>query len=343
MSAGLTTGPFEGTAGEWDALVGVAPGGTHFHRFGWRNVMREALGHETFYLAAREPSGRLAGVLPLVRVRSVLFGHYLVSVPFVNYGGPLGTDDAVRALCDEAVALARRDKVKLLELRSRAPLPIELDVSHRKITVVLPLAANEEAAWRGLDAKVRSQVRRPQKEGMTSRFGLDQLAPFYDVFRRHMRDLGTPVLGAKVFESMAAAFPESMIAGCVYAGDAPVAGGVGFRWGNEFEITWASSLLEYKRSAPNMLLYWEFMRHVIAAGVTLFNFGRCTPDGGTHKFKRQWGGRDEQLHWYRLAAGADVRTPSPDAPGLAWGPRIWRRLPLGVASTLGPHIVRLIP
>ena len=55
-------------------------------------------GHECIYLAARDQTGQLAGVLPLVRVKSLLFGHYLVSMPFVNYGGPLGDDVAVGAL-----------------------------------------------------------------------------------------------------------------------------------------------------------------------------------------------------------------------------------------------------
>jgi CelD/BcsL family acetyltransferase involved in cellulose biosynthesis len=121
---------FSGGAVEWDQLV-EREGGTHFHRHSWREVFQRALGHECLYLAARDELGALAGVLPLVRVRSLVFGHYLVSVPFVNYGGPLGSDEAVRLLTSWAADRARSDGVKLLELRSRAPLPIDLPVSHR--------------------------------------------------------------------------------------------------------------------------------------------------------------------------------------------------------------------
>jgi hypothetical protein len=110
-------------------------------------------------------------------------------------------------------------------------------------------------------------------------------------------------------------------------------------------MTWASSLTEYNRIAPNMLLYWEFMRRAIAEGLTLFNFGRCTPGRGTHRFKRQWGSRDEPLWWYQRAedGAADAATPSPESGMLSLGPRIWRHLPLPVATALGPHIVRFIP
>ena len=112
---------------------------------------------------------------------------------------------------------------------------------------------------------------------------------------------------------------------------------------DEMEMTWASSLNAYKRIAPNMLLYYRFMERGIDAGLTTFNFGRTSPRSGTHSFKTQWGTRDEQLWWYDRAASAEVKTPSPTDSGYAWGPRIWKRLPTGVATMLGPRIVRYIP
>ena len=41
--------------------------------------------------------------------------------------------------------------------------------------------------------------------------------------------------------------------------------------------------------------------------------------------------------------GAEAATPSPDDGAFSWGPRLWRRLPLPVATALGPSIVRYIP
>ncbi len=79
-------------------------------------------------------------------------------------------------------------------------------------------------------------------------------------------------------------------------------------------------------------------------GIKVFNFGRCTPEGGTHRFKKQWGSRDEPLYWYQHSrGGAQVATPSPDDGAFSWGPRIWKKLPLPLATALGPRIVRYIP
>lgn len=336
--------PYEGSAAAWDDFVTEQGGWTHCHLYGWRSVIERVFGHDCPYLVARE-GGSIVGVLPLVRVRSLVFGHYLVSMPFVNYGGPLGGDAAVKLLTERAARLARAGNAKLLELRSRQALPVDLPVSHRKITVLLDIPeAGPDALFRTLDAKLRSQVRKPTREGVTVRFGADQVDPFFDVFAHHMRDLGTPTQPRAFFRAIAEEFPETAWFGCAYLDDRPVACGAGFAWDREFEMTWASSLVEFKKLAPNMALYWAFMERAANSGLRTFNFGRCSPGSGTHRFKQQWGGaRDETLWWYALARDGEAKTPSPDDGAFSWGPRLWKKLPLPVATMLGPRIVRYIP
>lgn len=339
----LTVSRYDGPAAAWDAFGARQAGWTHFHRLGWGTVFRRVMGHDCPSLVARDADGAIAGILPLVRVKTPLFGHYLVSQPFVNYGGPLGSDAAVQALTATAVQLAADGGVKLLELRSRRELPIELPVSHRKVTVVLDLQPGDpQLTFKKFEAKLRSQVRKPGKEGVTIRFGPDQVKPFFQVFAHHMRDLGTPTQPERLFTALAEQFPEDMWTGCAWLGDVPIAGGIGFRWGDEFEMTWASSLHAYGKIAPNMGLYWAFMEKCVQEGVKVFNFGRTTPGSGTHKFKLQWGGREEPLYWYQKADGV-AKTPSPDDAKYAWGPRIWKKLPLPIATLLGPPVVRGIP
>jgi FemAB-related protein (PEP-CTERM system-associated) len=333
---------FTGSPSEWNGFIAGRPGATHSHRHEWLGVMAGAFGHEPIALAVRDERGGLEGVLGLVRVRSMLFGHYLVSMPFLNDGGPLGSDEAVVALVAEATRLADEGRVKLLELRSRITLPVRLRISRRKITVLMELDPDPARVFAGLPSKLRSQVRRPQKEGVEVRFGPDQLHPFYDVFARHMRDLGTPVMPRRFFEQMLAHHGEAAWVAAAWLRDRPIAAGAGLRFGQEFEITWASALKEYNPVAPNMALYWAFLERASREGCTVFNFGRCSPDSGTHRFKRQWGGQDVALHWYQH--GPAALTPSPDQGGLVGlGPRLWRHLPLPLATALGPGIVRGIP
>lgn len=231
----------------------------------------------------------------------------------------------------------------LLELRAREPVPGDLRLSHRKITVKLPLPSTAGELWDSFPSKLRSQIRRPQKAGMTARFGAEERAPFYAVFARNMRALGTPVLPESWFEQIAAAFPGRVEFGAVYAGSEPVAAGCGFVWRDEFELVWASSLREFSSAAPNMLLYWSFMERMIARDVRRFDFGRCTPGGSTHRFKLQWGGTDVALPWAQWSPRNVTATPSPERSAYRFAAACWRRLPLAVTNRVGPLIARQIP
>jgi FemAB-related protein (PEP-CTERM system-associated) len=336
------TTTYSGSARAWNEFAARQQGFTHCHRYEWRGIIERTFGHECLYRVVHGPSG-IEAVLPLVRVKSAIFGHYLMSMPFLNYGGPLGSTDGVRALVNDAVARADRDGAKLLELRSAVALPTELAVSHRKVTVVLPLSDSADATFAGFTSKLRSQIRRPKKEGVTVRFGASEVEPFFAVFSRHMRDLGTPTLPLSFFRAVADAFGEDAWFACAYLRGKPVAAGCGFVFNGEFELNWASSLRDFNREAPNMLVYWSLMERAIAAGLRRFNFGRCTPGSGTHRFKLQWGGVEEPLWWYGASRGTAATTPSPDAGAFSWGPRVWRNLPLPIATAIGPSIVRFIP
>jgi lipid II:glycine glycyltransferase (peptidoglycan interpeptide bridge formation enzyme) len=197
--------------------------------------------------------------------------------------------------------------------------------------------------WKGFSSKLRSQIRRATKAGLEARFGLDQMEPFYSVFSRNMRDLGTPVMPRAWFESIARIFPQIARFGVVYHGSTPVAAGCGFVWRDEFEMTWASSLREFNHLAPNMLLYCSFMEQMIHAGVRRFNFGRCTAGGGTHRFKTQWGGIDEPLPWGQWSPAQIRTTPSPERPAYRMAAAVWRRLPLNLTNRVGPVLARVIP
>jgi FemAB-related protein (PEP-CTERM system-associated) len=334
---------FRGTAAEWDGYVRRSVNGTFCHLLGWREIIADVLGHECHYLVARDDSGECQGVLPLARVRSRLFGDYLLSMPFLNYGGPIGTPEAEEQLCRHARHLAQAFEVKLLELRTRHRARSELQTADRKVTVLLPLPASADALMARFPAKLRSQIRRPMKEGMEVRVGADQRDAFYAVFARNMRDLGTPVLPRRLFDEIARVFAREVVFCAVYYQGQPVAAGCGLIWGQEFELTWASSLREHNQRAPNMLLYWGLMQHMIGRGLGVFNFGRCTPDGGTHRFKLQWGGETVPLSWLQWSSTGTAAPPSPDRPLFQMATRIWSRMPLAMANTIGPLLARNLP
>jgi len=345
-SSTLTVAEFDGPPDEWDAVVAQWPGGGVFHLHAWHKVMKEGLGHTAMHVGARDADGTLVGILPLVRVRSLLFGDYLISMPFLNEGGPVGRPEARRMLGEWATEEARKLGVDMLELRNAISLPGDLDTMVRKITVKLSLPDDSKVLWEDvLRSKVRSQVRRPMKEGMEAHVGgVELLDDFYEIFAITMRSLGTPVLPKAFFEAICRCFPEEVLASTIEYEGQVVAAGFGFLHKGRYEITWAGSLREHSRLAPNMLLYWSLMEACVERGVEVFDFGRCTPGSGTHRFKKQWGGDDHPLPWSQWSPSGDGGgPPNPDDPKYRMAVNLWTRLPLPVTRIVGPRISRLLP
>ncbi|MEZ5316500.1 MAG: FemAB family PEP-CTERM system-associated protein [Vicinamibacterales bacterium] len=340
---GLTTtvaGP--GDAAAWDAFVRTRADACGYHEWAWRAVFERAFGHECVYLVARAGAD-VAGVLPLVFIRSPLFGRSLTSLPFLNYGGVLAASPAAaRALVEAAGAQARERRCGHVELRHVARRFDDLPCRAHKVTMTLPLAPG---LWERLDRKVRNQIRKAEKSGLTAASGgAELLDEFYPVFARNMRDLGTPVYAPTLFAEVLRAFPDRARLTIVRLKGQAIAGGLTFRTGGTVEVPWASSIRDYNALCPNHLLYWHILESAVALGATTMDFGRSTPGEGTFKFKQQWGASPVELHWeYVLNGGSEPPDQSPKNPKFRLAIAAWKRLPLWAANAVGPHLVRGIP
>jgi FemAB-related protein (PEP-CTERM system-associated) len=330
----------------WESFAETAPNASLYHLYGWKDVIERTFGHPTFYLAAVGTGRRVAGVLPLVQLKSRLFGNLLVSLPYFNYGGICADSDEVRdTLFQEAIGLARQEGASSIELRHEDAWRRELPTKTHKVSMRLELPASTEDLWKALGAKLRNQVQKPRREGAKTAFGREEeLDSFYEVFAANMRDLGTPVYPKEFFRNILRQFPERTWIGTVYLGDTPVASGflAGFR--DRLEIPWASSLRAFNSLSPNMLLYWSCLEFAIEHSYTSFDFGRSTPGESTYRFKEQWGARPHPLFWhYWIPNGAQIPEVNPKNPKYRAAIAAWQRMPLPLTRWLGPHIVKYIP
>lgn len=335
-----------GDGQRWDAFVKRSPHAHAYHQAGWADVIQQSFGHPAQYVYSQDSNGEIDGVLPLVLLRSRLFGRFLVSLPYLNYGGPCASEPSAGArLVEEAVRIARDERAANLELRLTVADGFSLRVKASKVSMRLELPAAADDLWKALASKLRNQVNRPIKEGMIARVGgEEELDSFHKVFSINMRDLGTPVYGRRFFANVLRAFPASTRICSIYHDGQPVASGllVGFR--GMLEIPWASSLRSMNRLAPNMLLYWSALKYACEAGYRVFDFGRSSPGGGTYRFKEQWGAKPLSLYWhYWLPRDEPLPDLNPANPKYRLAINIWKRLPVGVTRMLGPSIVKNIP
>jgi FemAB-related protein (PEP-CTERM system-associated) len=328
-----------------DEYVASNPRASAYHGPAWLGVIERAFGHETEYLTA-QASHAIVGVLPLVFFHSRVFGRFTVSMPFLNYGGVLANDREIeQALLSRAIEETQRRGGSHLELRHKQQTFPELSSRRHKVAMTLRLEDTIERQWQQLDRKVRNQVRKAEKSGLAAEEGgLELLDGFYRVFAQNMRDLGTPVYGVRFFHEILTTFPESAQVFVVRLGNRPVAASIVHWHDGTMEVPWASAVRAFNPLCANVFLYWQMLRFAVERGCHTFDFGRSTPNEGTFHFKRQWGAEPSELVWeYWTATGKAMPDLSPANPKFDLAIRAWQRLPLRVATTLGPYIVRNIP
>ncbi len=332
---------------QWDRYVNSSSSSACYHLSGWKDLIERSFGHKTFYLMAEDSQDEIRGVLPLVHLKSLLFGSFMVSLPYFNYGGICGDDfETQDVLLNEAINIAEKENVEHIELRHTNNVFDKLPVKTVKVSMRLGLPASPEELWSSFSSNLRRKIRKPEKEGFSWRFGREEaLDGFYTIFSANMRDLGTPVYSKGFFRNMLQSFPKSTwICTVKTKEDQPIAAGflVGFK--DRLEIPWVSSLRSYNRLYTNQFLYWNILKFACERGYRVFDFGRSTVGEGTYKFKEQWGAEPVQLYWhYCLKSGHPLPELNPKNPKYSLAISTWKRLPVRLTKLIGPSIVKNLP
>lgn len=321
-----------------------------YHYIEWLEAVEKAYQHQSRVIAAYR-NNEVCGVLPLVRIKPPFIAPQLISLPFCDYGGPVADDNKIREqLLSAAKDLKTREGMNSVEVRVRDPAE-ESDnwITGEKVRMILSLPGSSQALFTSFKPKLRSQIRKAEKNGLACSIGMEEelLRRFYSVFCDNMRRLGSPVHSLSFFQALREAYGPRMVVAVVDLDGLPVGAGIVLLGNEEACIPWASTLSEYNHLAPNMLLYWRLLEWVSDRGTKTFDFGRSSFGEGTFRFKKQWGAEPAALRWYRLgdaphfdnALVVPTDLKSRIRQSIVAG---WQCLPLDLANWLGPKIRRYI-
>ena len=329
-----------------DAFVAKQRGGKLEHTSVWCSMIQETFGHHFFYIKA-EDSGGICGVLPLVHIKSKLFGNRLTSQAFSNYGGPVySNSNCLDAMYEKAFILGGETRCDTIEFRNTEACEDDSILTYtNKITMFLDLPEDSGTLWKGFNCKVRNQVRKAEKSGVNIISGGEELLnDFYAIWTVRMRELGTPAYSKHLFQNIIRFFRGHTKIYLAKIGDIIVGGGFVYEYNGFVQIRWASTLLQHNKSCPNNLLYWSIMKDYCDKGATCFDFGRCSVDSGTYKFKKQWGSKEIPLYYqYWLPSGSLLSIANTGNPKYTKKIEIWKRLPLWTTRIMGPYISRNLP
>ncbi|MEW5986005.1 MAG: FemAB family XrtA/PEP-CTERM system-associated protein [Chloroflexota bacterium] len=329
-----------GDEGCWNEYVNQAPDTSFFHLAGWREVLAKTYSHETRYLMAQD-GGEIWGILPLFILRHWLFGTQVSSLP----GGlSARNSQTAAALLEAAVAITNEAKADNLLLNAGSRLwDGNLVTSQLYCTQRLALPADPDHLWQGFPTRLRTKIRRAQKEGMALVVGgAECIDAFYEVFSRNLRALGTPVFSKTLVQNIVAQFPEqAKILNLNHEGQVVATMFVFLHKGVVYD-QWAASLREYFRCRVNELLYWESLAWASRQGCREFDFGRSRWNSGPYQFKAKWGAQPRPLYYqYYLRRGVripDFGLTAERLPTHRLFVSFWQHVPLSLTRTIGPRI-----
>jgi len=337
---------------QWDEYVHSAADGLPQHLSGWRDVLERTYSYETHFLMATESGSdgdeRIVGVAPIFRVSSRLLGDTVSTMP----GGLCANSPAIaQALIERGKEIARRARAKRFLIQdTRQQWSDDLQTSSHHEEWWLTLAGDEETLSKRLHRNIRRQIRMARRNGLTveiDRTGA-LASEFHQVLSRFTHQAGTPVFGRDFLENVIDVFPGGFNIVVVRHEGTPIGAYFQLEMGDAIYGMWGAALHEYLKLRPVYLAYWEIMVDAMAHGFTFLDMGRSPADSNASKFKAQWGGESRPI--YQQAARLDGKQPAvgvtdsvqSDARFLSFR-KIWPRVPLPIATFLGPRLRRHVP
>lgn len=327
----------------WDQYVSTHPSATPYHKFAWLESVNQAYGHTCFALLAQQ-QGKVVGILPIVLMRRPFSKGKFCSLPFCDLGHALVDNKEVESkLFDFSIALLNEKPGRSFEYRDTETVPTEAQVPSQKVRMVMPLPEDSNILLNGFKSKLRSQIRKSEKNGLTCVINNSQhsIENFYQIFAKNMHKLGSPVHSKQWFEALFEHYAKDIFLAVVYHEDKPVGAGIVLKNNTKMAIPWASTDADFNYLAPNMMLYWSLLKLSCEQACTEFDFGRSTFGEGTYKFKQQWGALPVPLVW------SDLNNPQIETENDAIieknklrssVEKLWSQLPIGFTTFIGPQI-----
>ena len=307
----------------------------------WTKVLRESYRIESHIFAALD-RGHLVGGLALYEIKHLLLGHFLVTAPFGSNGGFFFDNDKTKAaLVQHGEQLAERVDADYLLIRTRGVEISGFDQHQRYCVSLMPLETDTEVTWNNvLRAKTRNQIRKGMKSGFQLLQGADHIPLFYELFHRHMRELGSPAHSRVFYESIQKHLGDHTDFLILQKDGKLVAGAMMFHINQVAMNLQTVSLSPYKGLCANYLLYWKMIELATEYGCRQFDMGRSTVDSQVLRFKKNWGSEAVSLNYnYLLRKSENIPFTDPSNPRYRLAINTWKHLPLFLTKYLGPKLI----
>lgn len=330
-----------GNCSAWDQFVIKHEHSNVFQLSAWGRAVHNSMGHKLYYLYVEEDQ-EIKSILPLVHVKSMLFGNSLISTGFSIGGGPLFSDKkALQLMDDEAIKIANdigADNIEYRQMnRCHEDWPVKLDTYS---TFRKELSSDNEENMLSIPRKQRAMVRKGIKFGLT--YEIDQeIDRLYHLYALSVRNLGTPVFPKSLFKELKNEYRDDCgILTVISPEGEAISSVMSFYFNGEVVPYFGGGGFSARKYAANDFMYWSLMEHSVEKHqCTLFDFGRSKNGTGAFNFKKNWGFAPVPLEYeYYLRDGGEIPEINPLNPKYQLMIKTWQKLPLPLANFIGPFV-----
>jgi hypothetical protein len=324
----------------WDALVAAHPFASVFHSTKWLKTLREVYGYEPLVVTTSAPGSPLLNGLVVCRIRSLLTGNRLVSLPFSDHCEPLftGSDEF------ETVLQSLKQKVdarewKYFELRPFSYEPGSRSGLSQTVSYYfhsLNLSPSPQMLFRSFHKDcVQRKIRRAERERLEYEVGTSDslIDKFYRLLVMTRRRHRVPPQPISWFRGLVAAFGNDLQIRVASKNGIAVAAILTLTHKKSVVYKYGCSDLGYSRLGGTALLFWRTILESREQGFETLELGRSdTGNAGLVAFKERWGAAERRISYWTYP-----RAHSPEITG--WATKLTQAmvpfLPSGVLREVG--------
>ncbi|KKU10946.1 MAG: hypothetical protein UX61_C0009G0005 [Parcubacteria group bacterium GW2011_GWA2_46_7] len=294
--------------GVWDAFVEESSDGTLFHTIAWKRILEETFGYQPYYFILRDAKGGIAGIFPAFLVRGI-HGKVLVSLPFMEYGGPIVRDGYYASMFESIVnlfvMLKKEQGVRYLEIKTPPDTQYHDAESFLFAPVVKAYDYSINIGGRDFTndfwPKMKAKTRVRHSVVQSCRYGVGvadaDIHSFYALHVSSMARVGSLPWPQRFFANIRTYYPASRFIGAYI--DKKM---IGAMLNLPYRARDLAVVLSYDRSCQayraSDLLYYHEIRFAFENRFATVDFGRTRPDSPYEKYKQKWGATKHTLYSY---------------------------------------------
>jgi FemAB-related protein (PEP-CTERM system-associated) len=329
---------------KWDDFVRKCNGASFYHLTGWKHVVEDTYGHQAYYFFTKSETGEITGILPLIFIKSRIFGNKLLSLPYAPYGGICcDNQDSADALLQNAIKVAQELSAPHLEIRgvNTPHAPSDFGIMEGYFTFLLDIS-DIDSLWKNLAPSVKRKIKKASGNTLIfkSRSDPESSDAFYTLYEDTMKKLGTPAHSIRFFNNIMKTFPRNISINTIEFDEKTIASLFLIQFKDTVISAWGMSLSEYVKYAPNNLIYWNSIKESCESGYHTFDFGRSLENSGSFNFKKYWGTQQIPLTYLYYPGNLNLKPPQEAYHTYA---KIWNVIPQSVTRIIGPSLRKYIP